>query len=375
MTAGRSIPYLIVNVDYATTCSGTCPTCVLTAAERASPVPATTPAKVASAFGAIAGGYGRIGVLAIGVGRANVLALPRSSVAEVAALAEAAATAFSFDEGVLEISTSLIGKIGPQVDRARELVSAVARTGFDARFVVVGNTALASEKYWANLDRFLRELSSVRGGQDKDGSGDILQLALTSSMLPDPETLLDRLSSYRFPVNIAWAPAFDAGAADEGVLDKLGSWLADFYRGAAQRGLDSSLVTRSRQSVEFSATPLPDLPRIVSESARSVVYVAPDGTWHKGYFSILAEMDPVRFDPDCVSPGRSSVVTDPFRDISRLMKNRACAACPHISSCIAGGAHRIALMVLRRHPRGTDNCPSGLRRTFEAAADDIKVNA
>jgi hypothetical protein len=55
------------------------------------------------------------------------------------------------------------------------------------------------------------------------------------------------------------------------------------------------------------------------------------------------------------------------RDFSRLFRNPACAACPHVARCVAGGTYRLAVIALRRHPGGTSVCPCGMRGVFDRA--------
>ena len=192
--SSRDIPYLIVATDYATTCSGTCPTCVLTAMERRRSYPATTPEKIISGLEAAAIEYGRVGTLALGIGRANVLDLPESSIDEIGRIVKGAAACFECDELVVEVTTSLVGNIDRQIARARAILEASAQWGCDVRFVVVTNTALHSEKYWRNVDLFYRAMSDLRGGMHSEESGDIIQLALAADSLPDPRELAARMA-------------------------------------------------------------------------------------------------------------------------------------------------------------------------------------
>lgn len=362
------LPYLIVAIDYALNCHGTCPTCVLNAAERAAAAPVTTPARVEAALRDVAGRYGRIGTLALGIGRGNVLTLGEDSIGDIVEISRSARNFFDAEDVILEISSSLIGKIEPQIDRARRVAAACQRDGVDARFVIVGNTALSSAKYWANLDHFLRTMQTDRGNED--GAGDILQLALSLDCLPEVEILTDLVGEYHFPVNLTWAPAFDRLAGDERALERLGAWLADFYSAFQPRGLDASLVTRVHQALERVPSGIVEMVHHVQRSADAVIYVAPDGRWHQGLFTILAEMDPVRFDPQSSrsAGGSFAIATNPGKDISRLMRNPACSRCPFLAQCVASGAHQVGLITLRRHPAGTSVCPSGLRPTFEEAS-------
>lgn len=370
--SSEDIPYLIVATDYATTCSGTCPTCVLSSFERGRRDPASTVDAIIAGLRTAAASYGHVGTLALGIGRANVLDLPESSIGEIGLIARAAADCFDHDELVLEVSTSLVGKIDRQIDRAKAIVEASKAWNCDIRFVVVANTALHSEKYWRNVDTFYGAMAAVRGGRLSEDSGDIIQLALAVDSLPEPEELARRVAGYRSPVNLTWAPAFDRGLAREDSLPRLESWIAQWYSLTSAFDADSSLVNRIRQSLPMADAGMSDAVSHANESSRAIVYISPRGTWHNGLFTVLAEMDPVRFDPE--GAGSAIAGTDP-RALRRFLTNPACAACEFSNACIASGSHRIGMIALRRFPEGTGHCPSGLRAAFASASMERSTGA
>lgn len=364
----RDIPYLIVATDYATTCSGTCPTCVLTKLERLRGYPATSAETIVEGLAAAAMEYGRVGTLALGIGRANVLDLPESSVEEIGRIVAGAAACFEHDELVIEVSTSLVGKIDRQIARAKVIMEAAEGWRCDVRFVIIANTALHSEKYWRNVDTFYAAMADLRGGAGSEGSGDIIQLALALDSLPDPAELARRVAGYRSPVNLTWAPAFDRGIDGEESLDRLEAWIGEWYRLTSRGEIDSSLVNRIRQNLPMADSGMPDAVAHAAESSRAVVYVGTDGSWHNGLFTVLAEMDPVRFDP---SAEVSAVAGISATDLRRFLTNPSCASCDFSNACIASGSHRIGMITLRQFPDGTEACPSGLRAAFASASKEI----
>lgn len=366
------IPYLIVATDYATTCSGTCPTCVLTAMERKRSYPSTNAETIIGALKSAARSYGKIGTLALGIGRANVLDLPETSIGEIGRIVAGAATCFDHDDMVVEISTSLVGKIDRQIARAKAIVEASSQWNCDVRFVVVTNTALHSEKYWRNVDTFYEAMADMRGGSEKDDSGDIIQLALSVDSLPAPKDLAARVERYRSPVNLTWAPAFDRGLTAPDSLSRLEHWIGEWFRITDALDIDSSLVNRIRQNLPMADVGMPEAVAHATESSRAIVYVSPDGSWHNGLFTVLAEMDPIRFDPQAPAAGMAG--TDP-RALRKFLTNPSCAACEFSNACIASGSHRIGMIALRQFPGGTDDCPSGLRTAFASASMEGNASA
>jgi hypothetical protein len=370
--SGRDIPYLIVATDYATTCSGTCPTCVLTKIERLRSYPATTPEKIIEGLQGAAGAYGRVGTLALGIGRANVLDLPEASIGEIGRIVAGAAACFDHEELVVEVSTSLVGKIDRQIARAKAIMEASREWGCDVRFVIVANTALHSEKYWKNVDTFHAALADMRGGAGSENSGDIIQLALSLDSLPEPSELAGRVAGYRSPINLTWAPAFDRGVVGDESLARMEAWIAEWYRLTAHEEMDSSLVYRIRQNLPMMESGMPEAVAHATESSRAVVYVGTDGSWHNGLFTVLAEIDPSRFDP---SAPADSVAGTGARDLRKFLTNPACSACEFSGACIASGSHRIGMITLRQFPDGTESCPSGLRAAFASASREGNSNA
>jgi hypothetical protein len=361
----KSIPYLIIATDYATSCSGTCPTCVLSKIERKRSYPATDANTIIVGLRAAAGSYGHVGTLALGIGRANVLDLPEESIEEIGTIVAGAGEAFDYDEMVVEISTSLVGKIDRQIDRAKMIMEASQKWGCDVRFVIVTNTALHSEKYWRNVDTFYQAMADMRGGASHDENGDIIQLALSLEFLPDPKELADRVAHYKSPVNLTWAPAFDNGLKDDESLRRLEQWLGDWYRLTSQADIDSSLVNRVRQNIRMVGSGMMEAVAHATESSRAVVYIGTDGSWHNGLFTVLAEIDPARFDP---SAHPASIAGTSVRDLRRFLTNPTCSACKFSDACISSGSHRIGMITLRQFPNGTESCPSGLRSAFASAS-------
>ncbi len=362
------IDYLIVAMDYATTCAGTCPTCVLSKTERTATNRATSLDAIEAGMKASAAQYEGAGVVAVTIGRANVLALPEGSVGEIVEIMRYARKHYRSDHLIAEISTSLIGKIDQQIDRAKAITAALDAEGFESRFVVVANTALHSEKYWANLDRFLSEMEEARGGRAARGNGDILQLALAIESLPEVGELCRRLSGYGFPINLAWAPGHDAGSRDEERLRRLTIWLAAFYDEAIRLDLDASIVFRIDNAVRRSIADVIEAASHAERSSEAIVYIGQDGNWHNGLFTALAEMDPVRFDPAAEGRTMTGITV---KELRKIITNPACRSCPYIGPCVSAGGHKIGLITLRNHDKGTAVCPSGLKNSFERSAQRL----
>ncbi len=357
---------LIVNLDYCASCRGNCPSCVLGRDERADVRSLLGPGRVDRALAGIVALHSAVGTLVLGVGRGDTLALPEDSVRDLVAFARSAERRFGFHAGLMEISTSLMGRAGAHLTRAGAIVEAFWARGLrlDPRFVVVADTALTSPTYWRGIDTFLRTLEATRGGDD--GAGDILVVNLSAGHLPDLDRLADRVGGYRFPVNVTWTPAFDPALRSVDGVDALGRWLAGFYRLGRRLGLDSNLLTRADLAMQAHDLEPGTLADHIAANGAAMVFVDRDGACHGGYASVSADMDPVRFDP--AGEVVSAMAAEPGTDLARLMRHPACRGCAFLGACVASGAHKAALMTLRNLPPGARVCPSAMRGVFEEAA-------
>jgi hypothetical protein len=365
---------LAINFDYCGSCSGTCQTCLLTAEERAQDRALLSVSRIGAVLSEIASDVTRRPRrLILGIGRGNNLVLPESALRDYKRIATAATDLFDYEEGLVEVSTSLVGKLEPQMDRAKAILDLLGGLDrpYDAKFVVVGNTALSSEKYWRNLDTFFRAMRDYRGG-NVDGNGDIILLNLGIASLPDLDWLSGFLTDFHSPVNITWVPSVDPASASEEGLRKLEGWIADLHDLGVWRGLDLNIVQRLHGALKSKSFDTSALDKHVAMSANTALFVSPDGAWHYGLASVLVDMDPVRFEAGFKdAAGVGHLVDDPHRDRVRLLRNPTCRTCQFFHVCVAAGTYRIALSVLRRHPQGLSCCPCAMKETFRRAMDHV----
>lgn len=373
---------LILNIDYTGNCIGSCPGCVLSKSERKDNRPFLTPSQIEVAMEDIAPNYGKIGLMAIGLGRGNTLTLDEEIVTtDILKIAKTASRLFDFEEGCFEMSTSLLGKVDDQIRRAKNMVDFFeeSQTGFDPRFVIVANPALKSPKYWDKIDEFLTSLNDYRG--NKDGSSDILIFNLAADALPDLNWLEDFVSNYHFPVNIIWAPGYDKALSDANGIKNLSDWLIGFYDIAKRLDLDNNLINRIRSTAHFSDMDIPSITSHLEGSSKSLLFISRDGNWHEGLFSVLGDLDPVRFDP---KPNKlatnddnphKKLVAIPKKEMSDLLRIKTCRSCPYLRQCVASGAYKGGLLALNNLPKNfsksTDICPAAIRPLFERIYSNV----
>lgn len=361
---------LIVNVDYCGTCRGTCPTCVLTKDERLLNKPLTNSELVIKALRDISSKYGKVhDSFIFGFGRGNHLVLPDSTIPEMLEILGSIDELYEAEEFLIEISTSLVGKIDPQIDRAKTLIDTINKSfsNFDVRFVVVANVGVSSEKYWQNVFKFLSAIEEHRGGID-DGNGDIVQINVSLDSLPDLQWLEEFFKDFPSPLNIAWVPAFDVNSGKKEFMDRFEHWLGGFYEMTLRNDLDTNIRNWGHRSMRYNDSDLKELMDNAIHSSKSLLYVDPQGNYHNGYPTIMADMDPIRFDPHAAelhNGSRKSILNNDGKEILNLLKNKACRQCKYISACYHSGGYRLSLISMRYNKNNDSMCLNGLRQTFE----------
>ena len=367
---------LIVNVDFCGTCRGTCPTCVLTKDERLTNAPLTTPDLVISALMDIKNKYGsQHESFIFGFGRGNHLVLPEYTVEQMMEIMDFIHENFDAHEYLIEVSTSLVGKIIPQIERAKLIIDKISDRyhKFDIRYVVVANVGVSSPKYWENVFLFLNELKQHRGG-DYDGNGDIVQVNLSIDNLPDLDWFESYFKDFSSPLNIAWVPSFDSNTGNKKFMDDFENWMLRFYEISISNNLDTNIINWALRSIKFNNFSLNELIDNALHSSKSLLYIDPYGVYHNGYPTIMADMDPVRFDPFAATLNnseRKSTLHNNGKDILNLLRNKSCRQCKYISTCYHSGGYRISLISMRYNENNEPMCLNGLRKTFERIEENV----
>lgn len=368
---------LIVNIDYCGSCRGTCPTCVLTKDERLTNNPLVEAEIVKNALQEISEKIEKEPRrLVLGLGRANHLVLPKYTVDEIVDILSFSEKCFDSDEYLVEISTSLVGKMDLQIERAINIIEKARskNTGFDVKFLVVANMGLTSPKYWENVKYFLDSLTNYRGGRTNE-NGDILQINVSLDSLPNLEWMEDYLKEHMSPVNIAWVPGFDKDTGKFDYMRNFEDWMERFYLMSKRLGLDTNIVNWGENSINYMNDSINTLvDNAIESGSRSLVYVNTDGKYHKGYPTIMADMDPIRFDPDIATLKPAEVMSNLIKDgkeVYDLIKHKGCRNCKYLSSCFHSGGYKIAHISQRHRKENKDFCLNGLRRVFERVEENV----
>jgi ferredoxin len=367
---------LIINVDYCGSCRGTCPTCVLTKDERLTNEPLMNINDIKDALKRISVDIDNAPRrLVLGMGRANHLVLPEYTIHEIIEILQYAKECFKSEEYLVEISTSLVGKMDFQINRAKKILDKAKEKipDFDVKYLVVANMGLSSPKYWDNVKKFLDSIEMYRGGK-KEESGDIIQINLSLDSLPDINWMEEYLNDHMSPVNIAWVPGFDKDTSKQKYMEDFENWMVEFYNMSKRIKLDTNIINWGERSIGFNSDSLDELIDNAKESENRLIYISTNGSYHKGYPTIMADMDPIRFDPDMVelnpNETKSNLIKD-GKEIYDLIKHKGCRSCKYISSCYHSGGYKIALISQRYKTENKNICLNGLRKTFERIEENV----
>lgn len=338
-------PSFLVNLDYLGTCAGTCAGCLLSEDERRVSTPFLDRNQMTNAlqrlhksrFQATSCDYG-----AITFGRGNTLSLSDSAWSDVFHVALLFKQLFNPSTWNVECSTGLVGRIDPLIATAQHRVSSF---GAPLRFVVAANSDLYSKSYWANVDRFFREMMAFRGGDSLDGSGDVLVLNLVADRLPEPLALADRAAAYPFPVNIAWLPPSQP-------MD-LRRWMDSFCSRLASNRSDSNLLrhfVRTTQDLN-----IPDFQQAlvdVEENLARFWWIDKLGELSPGLFTPFGDVDFSRLAIKTTKHLSSTLKAL----VPTLLKQKPCNTCQKQPLCLSSGAAAFAALT----PEMPGVCPLGL---------------
>lgn len=362
-------PNLNLNLDFCGTCHGSCVGCLLSDEERRRPTAFLRPNDLDPLVSALqqAGWGGQLSVehLVLGFGRGNTLMLSDTEWQDLYAIARRLKNVVPHAHCSVEISTSLIGKIEPQI--ATALRRREEAPDLDLRFVVVANADLFSDGYWLNLRRFFERMAQARGGGEH--SGDVVVLNLHANRLPKVQDLLDRVQGVPFPVNVVVLPLYRTGFPEDRALNDhlhaVEAWWAEWARGAQDAGLDSNLVNYL-DAHGHAWSGLGGAHANLLASRDSVWFVQKDGQVNPGLFTVFGDMDPVRTAHRLMQP------FPPLNTLSRrLMKAPACVGCPVFTTCYgSGGAVHAVLNQQAMGPSDDPSvCWSGLRQALVEHAE------
>lgn len=344
----------IVNIDYYGGCAGHCQGCFIPEVERKNQTVYFNEDTIKKNLDLILAQnknqWNKYTQLVLALNRGNFLTFDLDRLKIIFQHFKSFAKATEIQNIKVELSTSLIGKLGPQIEQAKTLIKLA--NPLNLSFALTANPDLLSKNYWQNLDTFLLGISEHRGGGEE--SGDILNVIVASDSLPDSK-LWNDFTHYKFPVNLIVVP-FTKKATDEQITS-LSDFILKTTKIAKEHKMDLNVINVSGYTNQFSNGGL--LESLQSQNhASSAVVINKNGELKKGHFSVFGDIDFLRM--------KEKIKRD-FSEVDiakKFLKNKYCQQCQFNAWCVRNSGHYFAawnMDMISNH----NQCLSGLEKTLD----------
>lgn len=344
----------IINTEYFFQCAGSCSGCFLTDEEKTS----TTIYKdnILKAFYDISKTLLKQEELVIGIGRGNLLNLSYSQIDDLLDLVKWCENNFKYEKIIFELSTSLIGKIETQIDKAIYILKKSPNNNI--YFNTVLNSEITSQKFWDNVKQFFQTTEKYRVGQGLlDDTGDILVLNINPNKLPHLPFFKDFLENHYSPVNIALFPFEKGSISNEKMLDLI-KWTESLYHILKDKDFNMKNFVNSIASYEY------DIESIFTHyhgTKNSYIFVYKTGEITHGSMSIMGEVDYIRL------LNKYELNPDIKTAFIKMQKRKSCQVCPVQKECLYSGAY--INFLANEKSLDTAICPSSYKKLFELIKD------
>lgn len=340
----------IINTEYFFQCAGSCSGCFLTNEEKNS----TNIYKnnILKAFEKIAKTLDKKEELVIGIGRGNLLNLSYNQLDDLLDLLKWSENNFQYEKITFELSTSLIGKIENQIEKAIYLLERSSNNNI--YFNTVLNSEITSQKFWENVKQFFNTTEKYRKKQGMlDDTGDILVLNINPNKLPNLSFFKEFLVNHFSPVNIALFP-FEKGTITDEKMSTLIDWTEELYEVLKDKDFNMKNFINSIEQYEY------DVESIFTHyhgTKNSYIFVYKTGEITNGSISIMGEVDYIRL------LNKYELNTDIKNAFTKMQKRKSCQICPVQKECLYSGAYLNFLA--NEKSLDTRICPSSYKNLFQ----------
>lgn len=343
---------VIINTEYFLQCHGSCAGCFLTFEERAQSN--THGNMIARALNKLSQQLSNeyIDYLVLGFGRGNILNLPTASFDELLNMISAVKDTIKYNKITVEVSSSLIGKLDQQIEKALLLIE----KDRDIYFNVVINSEITSPQFWKNIDIFFSALSQRRKSWGLlDNWGDILVLNVNPENLPDIHFLKEFTNEYGSPVNISVFP-FEKKQVSPEEMQNVNDWVSSLWNELHDKDLNIKNFLQHFNSLDIEGS-IQELKSYQTQSEKSYFFIDKNGITTQGMPSSMGEVDFLRL------LDKYNIKADIIQAFRLMQKNTACSQCSVQKQCLATGAY---LNFLSNHAKLSDKkvCASGYQQLF-----------
>lgn len=340
----------IINTEYFFQCAGNCSGCFLTDEEKNS----TNIYKnnILKAFKEIVKTLDKKEELVIGIGRGNLLNLSYSQLDDLLDLLKWSENNFQYEKITFELSTSLIGKIETQIEKAIYLLERSSNNNI--YFNTVLNSEITSQKFWENVKQFFNATEKYRKNKGMlDDTGDILVLNINPNKLPSLSFFQEFLIDHYSPVNIALFP-FEKGTISNEKMNALINWTEELYEVLKDKDFNMKNFINSIEQYEY------DIESIFTHyhgTKNSYIFVYKTGEITNGSISIMGEVDYIRL------LSKYELNTNIKNAFTKMQKRKSCQICPVQKECLYSGAYLNFLA--NEKSLDTKICPSSYKNLFQ----------
>ncbi len=271
-------------------------------------------------------------MLIIGFGRGNILSASDENLHQLAKLIKNIDQSIQLNKK-FEISTSLIGKIDPQIKKAQILLSASSSVYFN----VVINSDIISTNFWNNWRLFYQYNQNFRKKHSIIDDADILVLNINPDNLPNIHQLYQNLfindKMILSPINVAMFP-YQRYINEDDLLN-INLWMKQFNEKFHE--YDINYKNFLEQLNQFSIHDFSMLQNYFETNQNSYVFIDKYNQIQQGSLSIMGEIDYHRLNK------KFDLKTDIKNFMKIMNKNSRCIQCEHQTSCILSGAYLVAV--------------------------------
>ena len=339
----------IINSEYYFQCAGNCSGCFLTTEEKNSSN--IYKENVFNAFNKISKELEPQEELVIGIGRGNLFNLNYEQLDELLDLIKWCENNFKYKKITFELSTSLIGKIDIQIEKALYLLK---NTNNNIFFNTVLNSEITSHIFWINVKKFFITTENYRKNQGiLDDTGDILVLNINPNKLPSLDFFKEFLKEHYSPVNIALFP-FEINTITNQKMQSLINWTEDLYTTLKNKDFNIKNFVKSLSDNDDN---IDDIFNHFEETKKSYIFVYKTGETTNGSVSLMGEVDYVRL------LNKYNLTADIKNAYIKMQKRKSCQSCSAQKECLYSGGYINFLA----NEKNLDNsiCPSSYKKLFE----------
>ncbi len=348
---------LIINSELFLQCHGHCAGCFLTEEERVEEN--THLDKIKEPILSLLRKEDEYSSVVLGFGRGNLLNLSLSSLDKLLEFMKECESIVPKEKILYEVSSSLIGKIDIQIEKALYLIE----RNNNIYFNVVINSEITSTNFWANLEKLYLATSNKRKswGWDDD-FGDILVLNINPKLLPDLNFIEKYISNKGSPFNISLFP-FSSKEITNTDLENLNNWSKELWLKFKDKDLNIKNYLNTLSSINLSS----DLNSIIDyhhNNMKAYYFVDKNGEITIGSLSIMGEVDYFRL------KNKYNINPDVTEAIKIMQKTKPCNICEYQKECVLSGAY-LNMLNNRNKIQNSKHCLSGYQLLFNGFASSV----